>query len=103
MKQIAYLTMVFLPSSFVAAVFGMNVKEIDPSTKETLPRYVGVALGLTLITIWIIIAFQSQYLLPEGYSFLRRLGWPILLPLQRLGFMETKHGNDKAAKSQSTS
>ncbi|KAJ3552829.1 hypothetical protein NP233_g12784 [Leucocoprinus birnbaumii] len=82
MKQIAYLTMVFLPSSFVAAVFGMNVQEIVPQTKETLGRYIGVALALTLVTIWIIIAFQSQYLLPKDYSFFKRLGWPVLLAIQ---------------------
>ncbi|KAJ3563226.1 hypothetical protein NP233_g9074 [Leucocoprinus birnbaumii] len=102
----AYLTMVFLPSSFVAvrtrslsvtirpsdshpgiiscdkAVFGMNVQEIVPQTNETLGRYIGVALALTLVTIWIIIAFQSQYLLPKDYSFFKRLGWPVLLAIQ---------------------
>ncbi|KAH9474784.1 hypothetical protein JR316_0013249 [Psilocybe cubensis] len=36
MKQIAYLTMVFLPASFVATVFGMNIAEIAPGTNGTL-------------------------------------------------------------------
>lgn len=85
MKQIAYLTMIFLPASFVAAVFGMNVKEISPDTSGTLPHYVGAALAMTLATIWIIIAFQSRYLLPQDYSIFQRLGWPILLLLEWIG------------------
>jgi len=30
------------------------------------------------VTIWVIIAFQSWYLL-EGKSFVQRLAWPVLL------------------------
>ncbi|KAI5996939.1 hypothetical protein EDD15DRAFT_2246847 [Pisolithus albus] len=37
MKQISYLTMVFLPASLIASVFGTNVAEINPGTYETLP------------------------------------------------------------------
>ncbi|SJL10696.1 uncharacterized protein ARMOST_14088 [Armillaria ostoyae] len=51
MKQIAYLTMTFLPSSFVAAIFGMNVGEISPGTNETLPHYFAIAAVLTLLTV----------------------------------------------------
>ncbi|KAF9011850.1 hypothetical protein BDQ17DRAFT_1405449 [Cyathus striatus] len=85
MKQIAYLTMIFLPASFVAAVFGMNVKEISPNTKGTLPHYIGTAISLTIVTIWIIIAFQSRYIFPERVTFWKRLGWPVLLFLRFLG------------------
>jgi hypothetical protein len=56
----------------------MNTKEINPNTNGTLPYYIAFALPLTLITIWIIIAFQSRYLL-VGKSFLVRLGWPYFL------------------------
>ncbi|KDR77305.1 hypothetical protein GALMADRAFT_440828 [Galerina marginata CBS 339.88] len=79
MKQIAYLTMVFLPASFVAAVFGMNVKEISPDTHGTLPHYVAAALPFTLITVWIIVASQSKYIFSENVSFWKRLAWPFLL------------------------
>ncbi|KAF8153212.1 hypothetical protein B0H34DRAFT_820059 [Crassisporium funariophilum] len=79
MKQVAYLTMVFLPASFVAGVFGMNVAEINPGTAGTLMRYVEIALPLTLITAWIIIAFQSTYIFPGQTSFFKRLGWPAYL------------------------
>jgi len=62
MKQISYLTMVFLPSSFVAAVFGMNVTILQPKDQvnATLSQYFAVAVPLTIITIWIIVAFQIQ-------------------------------------------
>ncbi|KAF7341961.1 hypothetical protein MVEN_01782600 [Mycena venus] len=39
MKQIAFLSMVFLPASFVAAIFGMNIREIAP-------RHARLALAL---------------------------------------------------------
>jgi hypothetical protein len=56
----------------------MNTKEINPGTKGTLPYYAAFAVPLTLITIWIIIAFQSRCLL-VGKPFLVRLGWPYYL------------------------
>jgi hypothetical protein len=56
----------------------MNTKEINPGTNGTLPYYVALAAPLTILTIWIIIAFQSEYLLP-GKSFSQRLAWPVLL------------------------
>lgn len=82
MKQIAYLTMVFLPASFAAGIFGMNVVEINPPPTgkgPTLSQYVALALPLTVITAWVIIAFQSQYMFPEGTSIYKRMGWPLFL------------------------
>ncbi|KAF8995128.1 hypothetical protein BDQ17DRAFT_1330773 [Cyathus striatus] len=76
MKQIAYLTMIFLPASYVAAVFGMNVKEIVPGTNGALPIYICIAIPLTIVTVWIIIAFHSKDVL-QGPVW-RRLGWPYL-------------------------
>jgi len=78
MKRLSYLTMVFLPASFVAAVFGMNVKELSDNTYGTLVHYVEAALPLTLVTFWAGIAFQSRYVLnnPDG-SMWRMLLWPI--------------------------
>ncbi|TFK31606.1 hypothetical protein BDQ12DRAFT_707942 [Crucibulum laeve] len=60
MKQIAYLSMVFLPASFVATAFGMNVVEINPGSGPTLSQYFATAIPLTAITIWIVVAFQIQ-------------------------------------------
>lgn len=59
-KQISYLTMAFIPASFVASVFGMNVVEINPDGLGTLGHYAAVALPLTAVTIWIIVAYQIQ-------------------------------------------
>ena len=99
MKQIAYLTMVFLPASFAAVrqhfyslrmkfliskkyyqgIFGMNVGEINPGTKGTISQYIAVAVPLTIVSIWVIMAFQSKHIFPRGTSFAKRLGWPIFL------------------------
>ncbi|KAJ3709779.1 hypothetical protein C8R42DRAFT_729842 [Lentinula raphanica] len=53
MKQISYLTMIFLPSSFVAAIFGMNVMEINPGSYGTVPHYLAAAIPLTVLTVWV--------------------------------------------------
>ncbi|KAF7329843.1 hypothetical protein MKEN_00247700 [Mycena kentingensis (nom. inval.)] len=79
MKQIAYLSMVFLPASFVAAVFGMNVEEINPGTKGTWPHYFETALPLTLATIWGIMFLQGKYLLGRESTIWMRMLWPITL------------------------
>ncbi|KAF9447468.1 hypothetical protein P691DRAFT_760751 [Macrolepiota fuliginosa MF-IS2] len=60
MKQIAYLTMIFLPASFVATAFGMNVQEINNGSTPTLGHYFAAALPLTAVTIWIVVALQIQ-------------------------------------------
>jgi hypothetical protein len=39
----------------------MNVAEINPGSKGTLPHYVITDIPLTLFTIWLVIAFQSKY------------------------------------------
>jgi hypothetical protein len=53
----------------------MNTKEINPQGKGTLSIYFAVTITLTVLTAWIIIAFQSRYLL-RNMSFWARLGWP---------------------------
>ncbi|KAJ7049156.1 hypothetical protein C8F01DRAFT_1003018 [Mycena amicta] len=84
MKQISYLTMFFLPASFAAAVFGMNVQEIAPDTTETLAHYVAFAVPLTAVTIWIIMAFQYRKRDPnslvheEEQSIWHKFSWPVL-------------------------
>ncbi|KAF8908206.1 hypothetical protein CPB84DRAFT_1813404 [Gymnopilus junonius] len=60
MKQIAYLTMVFLPASFIANIFGMNVQEINPGSHGTLGHFFAAAVPLTLLTIWVVIGYQIQ-------------------------------------------
>ncbi|KAH0834804.1 3-beta hydroxysteroid dehydrogenase/isomerase family-domain-containing protein [Lanmaoa asiatica] len=50
--QIAYLSMVFLPATYLANVFSMNVREINPPTTETIAHYIVAAVSLTLFTSW---------------------------------------------------
>ncbi|KAG0693593.1 hypothetical protein DFH29DRAFT_391490 [Suillus ampliporus] len=77
MKQISYLTMVFLPASFTASVFGMNVAEINPGSLETIARYVEVTFLLTFATTWLVIALQPYSSIHKsGGGVWRRAAWP---------------------------
>ncbi|KAK0190526.1 hypothetical protein F5146DRAFT_557424 [Armillaria mellea] len=97
MKQIAYLTMIFLPSSFVATVFGMNVQELTGSkdSEGTLPHYFAAAVPLTLVTIWVVLTFQSKHLFVSGSTFWMRLVWPWILFKQV--FMKREIGEGEEA------
>jgi len=85
MKQIAYLSMVFLPATFVANIFGMNVKEIVPNTSGTILNYFLTAFSFTVVSVWVITAFQSRYNFRPGVTFWQRLGWPVFLTLRMFG------------------
>ncbi|KAG0693594.1 hypothetical protein DFH29DRAFT_1007170 [Suillus ampliporus] len=77
MKQISYLTMVFLPASFTASIFGMNVAEINPGSLETIARYVEVTFMMTFITTWVVIAVQPYSSIHKtGDGVWRRAAWP---------------------------
>lgn len=57
----------------------MNVKELNGSL-ATFTLYFSVALPLTALTIWIVIAFNSKYLFRgKDATFWVRLAWPVLL------------------------
>lgn len=62
----------------------MNIKEVAPDTNGTLPHYIAVAIPLTIATIWIVVAFQSKYIFPDGTNIWVRLGWPVRLCLNLL-------------------
>ncbi|KAG6844046.1 hypothetical protein H0H87_010306, partial [Tephrocybe sp. NHM501043] len=116
MKQVAYLTMFFLPASLVAvrlvymishpdihlarlqAIFGMNVHELNGS-KATVPLYLGVAIPLTVLTCWIIISFQfrPEYEHEEPSLFWRilgRIGWPVTMGMDLLRKREKERRGD---------
>jgi len=76
MKQIAFLTMLFFPATFVAGVFGMNVQEFNPGTKGTLLHYVATVVPMTMITIWVVVAVQLKYLSKDQVTVLSQLTWP---------------------------
>jgi len=80
MKQVSILTMIFLPASFSATVFGMNIQSLssDPNIKGTLAHYVATAISLTAITVWVIVASQRNA--PGSHKDTRgwqRMAWPI--------------------------
>lgn len=85
MKQISYLTMIFLPASFTASVFGMNVDQITGQPgQETLARYLAVALSLTCATSWLVVACQSRSpFVSEDSTLLQRAGWPVVYLLKK--------------------
>ena len=62
----------------------MNVAEINPGTNGTLPHYFAIAFPFTIVTAWVIIAFQSKHIFKERTTFFRRLGWPIYLLLDMI-------------------
>jgi len=57
-RQISYLTMAFLPPSFAAAFFSMNVTFLNPQGLVTVGQYVAIVVPLTLLTVWIVIALE---------------------------------------------
>ncbi|KAG6829922.1 hypothetical protein H0H92_002945 [Tricholoma furcatifolium] len=60
-------------------VFGMNLNIIVPGTLGTLPHYFAVALPLTFVTVWVVIAFQSKWIYPKDTPLWKRFGWPVYL------------------------
>jgi Mg2+ and Co2+ transporter CorA len=79
MKRLSYITMIFLPASFMAAIFGMNVMELNPGTLGTLPHYAEASVPLTFATIWIIVAYQNRFVLRDNQAIWKKLLWPAAL------------------------
>ncbi|KAG9311758.1 hypothetical protein JVU11DRAFT_8001 [Chiua virens] len=78
MKQLGYITMVYLPASYLANTFSMNVYQINPPTTGTLAQYVEITVGLTLLTSWIAIALQKYNpFYPANSGVLCRALWPL--------------------------
>jgi hypothetical protein len=57
----------------------MNVNEINPGTNGTLGKYFATALPLTILTAWVVTAFQSEAIFPNGANALKRMLWPVFL------------------------
>lgn len=72
--------MIFLPGTFAASIFGMNITELaGSSVKGTVPHYLAVTITLTLLTVWLVIALQSESPFHEKGKVTplrRRLLWP---------------------------
>ena len=63
----------------------MNVNDLVPNTNGTMGHYVETAISFTLLSVWVIIAFQSRYNFKEGMTFWLRLGWPVFFFLRLFG------------------
>ncbi|OJA14997.1 hypothetical protein AZE42_07805 [Rhizopogon vesiculosus] len=85
--------MIFLPASFIAAVFGMNVREINTGGTETIANYAAVSVAFTVLTAWLVISFQSHSPFHEtGAGFGRRLAWPYFYVTRGTGFRQALRG-----------
>ena len=62
----------------------MNIKDLSPETFGTLAHYFEVAIPLTMVTIWVVVTFQSKSIYPEGTSLFTRFGWPVQICLNLL-------------------
>lgn len=76
MKQITYLTMIYLPASFIASIFGMNVNEIVPNTQGTLAHYFAVMVPLAAMTAWLAVAMNERLVKPDG-NVIEHMMWPV--------------------------
>lgn len=72
----------------------MNINDLVPDTLGTLAHYFEVAIPLTLITIWVVVTFQSKNIYPEGTSLFTRLGWPVQLCLNLLNYKDSRQYNE---------
>jgi len=91
MKRLSYVTMVFLPASFVANAFSMNVVELNPGGYTTLVRFIEAMVPLTIFTIWTIVAFQNQLVLQDDRGGKWRVFlWPIIRLRAIISWFTTK-------------
>ena len=67
MRTIAYVTLIFLPGAFIAAVFGMSFFQFDPTTgkvivAKTFWQYWAITLPVTLlvIAVWNVWNFNEK-------------------------------------------
>lgn len=76
----------------------MNINEINPGTLGSLPHYMAVAVPLTIVTIWVIIAFQSKYLFEDDTPIWTRFAWPFFLAKRMLWRKGGQRGQDENEK-----
>ncbi|KAK0210766.1 hypothetical protein DFS33DRAFT_320355 [Desarmillaria ectypa] len=104
MKQIAYITMLYLPASFCAAFLGMNTHEItgDLRMHGSIPMYFAVALPLTAFTVWLMMLLyhserqKREIVIQEGVvvapvrAVVTKLLYPIRVFIRALSFTPQK-------------
>ncbi|KIK63958.1 hypothetical protein GYMLUDRAFT_40170 [Collybiopsis luxurians FD-317 M1] len=123
MKQISWITMIFLPASFTAACFGMNVTALQDNTNGTIPHFLAVAIPLTALTVWVMMTqyhankqrSQARLIPSSVLSFVRAaprsiwrrfwssFWWPIQVLLNELSPYPNKNRNFDHDRSQRSS
>ncbi|KAF4579427.1 hypothetical protein EYR40_000404 [Pleurotus pulmonarius] len=79
MKQVSRLTMLFLPASVMAGIFGINSALFDAET--SLLFYFILTIPLTVVIIWVFVAMQVEHYFldfPTGAWYYRVL-WPLYM------------------------
>jgi Mg2+ and Co2+ transporter CorA len=77
MKQISYLSMIYLPATFVSGLFGMNIYNLNGG-KGTIALYAAMTIPLTFITVWVIVAYRTTSEASNWYTRAQeRLSWPL--------------------------
>ncbi|KZV85187.1 hypothetical protein EXIGLDRAFT_726355 [Exidia glandulosa HHB12029] len=74
-QQITYLTTIFLPPTFIATVFGMNISILSSDTTGTLKEYLAISLPLIVVTFWLMLALNRHLREPDT-PFYHQLAWP---------------------------
>jgi len=68
----------------------MNVREINTGGTETFANYAGVSVAFTVITAWLVVAFQSHSPFhDQGAGFWARLAWPYLYVTRSTGLRQS--------------
>lgn len=65
----------------------MNVKELKPDKGNNLAQFVVATTVLMILTIWIRVAalvWRNPFV-PPGSGIVRRLAWPVIYPVERIG------------------
>ena len=57
----------------------MNVMELNQGTYGTLAHYAETTLPLTIVTIWVVFAFQNSFTVRDAGDTWTKLLWPILI------------------------
>jgi hypothetical protein len=71
----------------------MNVREINQGGTETFANYAGVSVAFTVLTAWLVVAFQSHSPFHEAnVGFWRRLAWPYLYVTRSTGLRQSLTG-----------
>ncbi|OJA16735.1 hypothetical protein AZE42_07557 [Rhizopogon vesiculosus] len=82
-----------------SSVFGMNVKEINPGSLETLVRYIQITIALTALTFYVVVTLQTHTSFHErGAPLHKRAAWPVILPQKILRKMKRSPSSTQKAR-----